>query len=76
MLEGGNVCESTIMKKKNLQRNMEHKVGQFEIGYCFGSKIFGANIVWKLSWQTGPACGVSFQKQTHSLHKAWVLSLC
>jgi hypothetical protein len=32
MLEGGDVCESTIMKKKNLQRNMEHKVGQFEIG--------------------------------------------
>jgi len=47
MLEGGDVCESTIMKKKNLQRNMENKVG--EIGYCFGSKIFGANIVWKLS---------------------------
>jgi len=50
MLEGGDVSESTIMKKKNLQRNMEHKVGQFEIGYCFGSKIFGANIVELADW--------------------------
>ena len=52
MGEGSDVCESTIMKEKNLQRNMGlmegqaprgYKVGQFETGYCFGIKIFGAN---------------------------------
>ena len=51
MLEGGDVCESKIMKKKKFAtqhgKQVENKVG--EIGYCFGSKIFGADIVWKLS---------------------------
>ena len=60
------MCESAVMKERKSATQHGYKVGQFEIGYCFDSEIFGANIVWKLSKQTGPACGVSISKtNTH-----------
>ena len=80
MVEGGDVCESTIMKEKNLQRNMglmegqDTKLANLKPDIVLALKYLEQTIVWKLKLADWPSKWCLISEQTHSHHKAWVIN--